>query len=434
MAYIYMYISIIFLMLLMILTARMLYGEAGFTHRKSWIIYGILFILSLSGTLFIKPPARDGFMILALFSFFSGMIALTRRKKRIRGMFLLFPILGILMSIDMIPLMILNIFLGGRIDFLGSDFSLYECIYDCIVYSILCLILIRKLPGRRMAPGVWERRILNGNGILLFVIYCFSISIPDTLSKYEHYFLFGLVIIAIMIIGTSTIMTMQSARACQYQLQAEIGEHYLKSQLEHFRAYQNTQKETQRIRHDMKNHMLALWDLYERSEYEALGTYLQELKDVTSQIDKVYHTGNDMADAIINEKFSGTQDTCSLLVEGSMARTETIAPIDICTIFANALDNCLEAFSLLPLAKPVISISIKRNNRILLICFTNPCAETCQLTDGLPITGKKDVQRHGFGLANIKKAAEKYNGNIEISVARDDSGQKQFILSVLLIL
>ena len=46
---------------------------------------------------------------------------------------------------------------------------------------------------------------------------------------------------------------------------------------------------------------------------------------------------------------------------------------------------------------------------------------------GLPETTKKDKCSHGFGLANIRKVAQKYYGDIDIC-----QDENNFILTVML--
>ena len=48
---------------------------------------------------------------------------------------------------------------------------------------------------------------------------------------------------------------------------------------------------------------------------------------------------------------------------------------------------------------------------------------------GLPETTKKDKRSHGFGLANIRKVAQKYYGDIDIN-----QDENSFTLTVMLMI
>lgn len=426
-------ISMIIFMLLMILTARYIYGERCFLHPKSWVIFGGMYLCAEIFAVFISGELGEGLMSLFFIGFFSVMIAITRKSKKIRGLFLIFPIMGITMSIEMIPSMAFHIFVKENSTDLSNPIIIIELFYDILIVSIISLWIKRNRGLLNFELGTWERRILNTNGLLLLIIYAISTVLPKDLSHYQRYLLLGGVIISIMIIITSIIMTIESTNANIYKVKSEINEYYLQTQLNHFKTYQETQKETRRIKHDMRNHMICIKDLYERGEYGLLGDYIMDLSQMTQKIDREYHIGNDMADAILNEKLSQVkQYEIELIIEGSMTEIKGLAPIDICTLFANALDNAIEEIKRLQLIKAVLTVTVKRNNRIVLITFTNPCNKTKGIMQVK--TRKADTINHGFGMDNMRKTADKYNGNVKCSILEEENNQGLFCLEIMLIL
>jgi len=283
-----------------------------------------------------------------------------------------------------------------------------------------------------MELGIWERRILNGNGLLLLIIYCISVSIPVILVPVEKYLLAGSVFICVMIIGSSIVMTMKSNQAHYFKTMTELNEHYLQAQVSYFKSYQNAQHETRRIKHDMKNHILCANDLFDQGEYEKLGEYLKGLGQLTQPADREYHIGNDIADAILNQKYAAArQKGMDFCVEGTLAGIDVISLTDICTIFANALDNAMEAVIRAAIPEAVISVTVKREKRFFYISFANPCAET---TVKNKRTAKNDPVNHGFGLENIGMAVEKYKGSMQVHIVEDKNGGNLFCLELMLMI
>ena len=82
-------------------------------------------------------------------------------------------------------------------------------------------------------------------------------------------------------------------------------------------------------------------------------------------------------------------------------------PLDISTIFGNAIDNAIEASENLPEYKRLITVKAERVRDMLLITIENNTLPGNHFIEG---TTKKDHFVHGFGIPNIKKAAEKYDG------------------------
>ena len=387
-------------------------------------------------------------MALVSIGAFSFMILFTRKKRRIRGFFLFVPIIGIISSIGNIPTTLIIVFSNySAAEIMENDYFSY--VGDLLLLICMVLFILKQRKWRDKSSGIginesefelsiWERRLLNSNGLLMLIITTFVISIPDVkgLASYEKYFIAGFTVVNLMIVSSVFMMVVKSNSSNYYKALAEVNEHYLTAQLNHFKAYQETQRETKRIRHDMKNHMLCINDLYDRGEYGKLGEYLHELNDSVLGIDRELHIGNDVADAIINEKNAiARAEGFEIHTEGSLAGITEITPMDICTIFANAIDNCLEALKKLEIPKPVIEISVRRDNKFLLITFINAIGEEAALIyDKQLTTTKKDMENHGFGLENIRATAEKYKGSSKYSIAEREDGGKAFCLEVMMML
>lgn len=397
----------------------------------------MIYLLSELYTLFFIDHSKEDIIVLIWYFSFSIMIFLSRKKKRIRGLFLILPIMGIVSSVEMIPVMIWMIITGSSYDYNSQLIPIIDLIINSILFVIFILWFKKYKPlQKRSELGIWERRIINGNGLLLFIIYAIVLSIPDALESYIRYLLLVCIIIAIMIIATSILMTTESANAKFYKTIAEMNEHYLEAQLNHFKAYQETQLETRRIRHDMKNHIICINDLFLRKENDKLAEYLRDLSELTQNIDRELHIGNDIADAILNEKYAVAKSHgIQLHIDGSLSGIETISPLDLCTIFSNAIDNAIEATKKIDtMISPVIFINVKRNKKLLFLSFRNPCNEILLKHNNVLITTKKDTTNHGFGLNNIRMTTEKYNGTMKYSITTTEDNHKIFDLEIMLMI
>lgn len=84
---------------------------------------------------------------------------------------------------------------------------------------------------------------------------------------------------------------------------------------------------------------------------------------------------------------------------------------DLCALFANALDNAIEACAALDAGSRQIELSARAAKGILAVEVRNPFGG--QLSGGLPKTTKQDAANHGYGLRSIQEIA-KYGGSMEI--------------------
>lgn len=179
--------------------------------------------------------------------------------------------------------------------------------------------------------------------------------------------------------------------------------------------YKDRIRDEERVRsvyHDMKNHLLLLQA--QTGNGQAVQNSIQELNDQIQEYENYHHTGNEFLDIIIRDKAKAAQerkiDFSAVL---SFEAGSFIEPLDISTIFGNALDNAIEASEKLSEDMRLITVRANRVRNMLVIIVENNTVSTLPETKG---TTKKDTFAHGFGLPNLKNAVEKYDGQYSIKL------------------
>ena len=257
--------------------------------------------------------------------------------------------------------------------------------------------------------------------ILLFVIDAFKQKIIyDELTDRCIIALIG--VCAIIMNISILISIFKSKSAYYYKNMSEINEHYMEMQLKHFEAYKNSQIETRRIKHDMKNHIICINGLLDKNKIDELKEYVNGLKENVEGIDSSFKTGNIIVDSIINEKYAVIKkENIDFHINGYMNGENTMQLVDICTIFANAIDNAIEgSLKEKDKSKRKIEISIKENKNFMFITFINNMVMVKRRGKNNFITTKNDSVNHGFGIVNIKYALAKYNGDFEIETENNE--------------
>ena len=241
------------------------------------------------------------------------------------------------------------------------------------------------------------------------------------------------IVILILFTGITIFMMIKESEAQYFQKKNTISEYYLDAQKQHYEALSESNKEIRKIKHDMKNHLYCLQGLYESGNYEELGKYLHEMDESFQHIAVTNFVGHEIADAIISEKkHKAEEKNISLTAEGALYGVE-LAAIDVCTIFSNILDNAIEATEKLPEDKRRIVLKVGHNKNYLLISEYNPIEKVPDISDNRIATTKTNSSNHGFGITNVKDAAAKYDGDVQLFV--EDSkeyGEKYFHIEVML--
>ena len=199
-----------------------------------------------------------------------------------------------------------------------------------------------------------------------------------------------------------------------------VNEELISEQTRYFEAAAKADTEVRGMRHDMKNNIQVMMLLLESREYDKLRDYLQEMGDNMQNAEVSAHTGDTIADAIISTKTSEASGKgITLKTVGSFSGMK-ISPQDMCKILANLLDNAIEAASdeaLKDLDNDMkkVELDLKKTDKFFMISVTNPCAKEPLTEDGEMKTIKSDKKNHGFGIKNIKSAAENYGGELSYS-------------------
>ena len=136
-----------------------------------------------------------------------------------------------------------------------------------------------------------------------------------------------------------------------------------------------------------------------------------------------------MLDIIISMKADKMKEmnirfTLDGVVDGGL----NLKPMDKCSIFANVLDNAIEAASVCE--NPFISLNIKKTDRFFVIKAINSAPKKVdaeKLLNSTGYTSKKDKDHHGFGLMNVKRAVEDNNGMVKA-----ESEANSFMLTIML--
>lgn len=146
----------------------------------------------------------------------------------------------------------------------------------------------------------------------------------------------------------------------------------------------------------------------------------EELKDLVNIYDSEMETGNETLDIVLSEyriycNSHGILFTA--FADGAALRYMNVS--DICSLFGNIMENAVEACErVMDTERRVISLNVRSVAGQVSVCAENYFEGEVKFADGLPVTGKEDTFRHGYGVKSIRMIAEKYGGSMQCS-ARD---------------
>lgn len=247
--------------------------------------------------------------------------------------------------------------------------------------------------------------------------------------------------ISIVVIVVVTVMFQNMKAGQEEKLQKELLAVQLDSMRHHIGQVEALYEDIRGIRHDMANHIMTLEGLYEVQAADEARAYAADLKTALADAAGGIHSGNPVTDVILQEKKVQAQKA-GLRFTSDFHYPDTSSPasgfsvhaFDISVILNNALQNAVEHASRETDGYVAIRSYCRKNAYMIEVRsrFTGTLKwDTCS---GLPVTTKEkssdgDAHPHGYGLANIRRVAQKYHGDLDIVLQKEE-----FCLSILLML
>lgn len=202
------------------------------------------------------------------------------------------------------------------------------------------------------------------------------------------------------------------ARSARDVMEAEL----MKSQQSYYAELEANQTETQRLKHDMKNHLAVTQTLLKDGQTCRAQEYLADLSgQLQSEI--LVFCQHPALNAVLNAKYQLADSydiECKFQVE--VGQDIKIDDVSLCSLAANTLDNAIEACCAVP--NPALRhIVLKARwagghfSYFIENSKVNPVTES----KGRFHTGKKEKAAHGFGLQSVEAMVRRYDGAMDIT-------------------
>ena len=194
-----------------------------------------------------------------------------------------------------------------------------------------------------------------------------------------------------------------------------------------YKAMEGQYCQMERLRHDLKNHLIGLQGLLKDREWDKMERYLHKMIQEGAVSASEAATGRRALDALLFYKRKLAEGKnivweCDLKIPKECLIDE----FDLCILFGNILDNAIEACEKLE-QENIRFVHVE--SRMVKKCFLLEVKNGTDLQDICETghTGKENPEGHGFGMQNIKNIVYRYNGMLNMEIQ-----ENVFVLSVLL--
>ena len=166
-----------------------------------------------------------------------------------------------------------------------------------------------------------------------------------------------------------------------------------------------------KVYHDMKHHLRTIYDMAEKDDSQDVTKYINDLMSIESQQERYRWTGIDIIDSVFaDERKKAAEKGVELFIDVPILPINMqLSNTDMCSLFANLLDNAIEA------ATERVELKIRLIHGMILISLKNDCKAEPVIKNGELVTTKEDKKAHGWGTKSIKDIVQRYDGSINYS-------------------
>ena len=309
---------------------------------------------------------------------------------------------AIIAATDIVTALVFQIF-GVPTEALMANHT-YRSFYLVACHIVMFgIVLLVCLMNRKTKRNISLRILLPVTPCwVISILLCFLLTWQCFTMQYTLHPLFIFVLLGLLY--TSIIVIYYTNRIhdqAQEKKSWEIAEHHYAMEQEYYDQLRIQQEETRALWHDISKYLRA-------SKVEGSDAALVQVQEMLDSISCVVDVNNRVVSVILNE-YTQAVRTADIALEMNVQVPEVlfVTAADLYILIGNTMDNAIEACQSLPQDQRRISLKLIIHNNILFFEISNPYID-------------KHLHRirsiyHGYGLKNVARCVEKYNGKMEVS-------------------
>lgn len=302
---------------------------------------------------------------------------------------------------------------------------LTSCLSSLLFSFLLCIGTVKFAPEKNyeLSEHMWKLLLLltiPAIGIVLSVVLLYDRKGNISLRMIYHHKEYAILLV-IALFSFIGLLWAVTVLARQQELNRQIL--FADMNRSYYEAMEQQHFEIRRLKHDMANHLQVISALPEEQQKE----YIRKLSENTALTQTISYCGDTTVNAVLSVKDTvmkryGIDFTWTIDIPKELPFAKT----DICAVFANALDNALEACMKLEPGQRKIILEGKAQTGLFCLRVKNPVSppdismntdfsvyKESLVSKVLPKTSKEDKRDHGLGLRSIKEIVTRYRGMLE---------------------
>lgn len=371
-------------------------------RRENFFYFLFYFVTTGIYLMFHFPPANivtNVIMIYLITQLYEG-----EQKKKILVTVLIY---GINMVCDSLSIYSFSNYV------IGAEYTKIAA-YVTILLICICEFIIERvaIKNREMkfTPPYW-------NILILIPVISIAILFVLLMNNIDNQKILVLVSAGILFINMLIFYLYNALMDIYIKLEENaLFERKLESYANQLDVLMQSEEKISALRHDMKHHLNELIIMAKRNEEKngEIIDYIQNMQMFMENKNEYSSCGNKEVDSILNYMLNKAQEVLKEVeYQISIPKEVDIRLFDLNVILGNLLENAIQAAGSSKDKK--LSVLVKFEKGMLFINVRNTFGDKIIKMGNDYLTTKKEAEKHGIGLKNVKRVVNSYHGNIEIS-------------------
>lgn len=251
--------------------------------------------------------------------------------------------------------------------------------------------------------------------IFLFLANYYEFNTNKIITSYGLFNGMMLILIITLTYVIISIVISSVNQKIQSEYKYKLVDAQIELQKQNYKSLNQSIENYNAFKHDVRHHLIAIKLMIDAENYTAASEYMEKFCEIEGTQDIDVLCNNFTIDSILKYYMSNALNyNVDFKVNVNIPQDINIDNFDLAVVIGNCVENAIEACGkIIGKDKKYIDIKaeIKGFNLILIIknSFNGHV-----IKEGNIIKTSKKSQKHGIGLSNVRKIAEKYNGFFDV--------------------
>lgn len=292
--------------------------------------------------------------------------------------------------------------------------SLFTCRFLLLLISFLIFLSKDKFQVSLETTNFWVVIAIFTVGSL-YIFYVMAIlCLRGSIKNYPIIIL----ILSVLIIFNITVYHLYNCQCKDYMLHQENNRllNYINIQKTHQEETAAYVNKISVIKHDLQHLFTGLSVLMDKGAYQEAMSIIYENAHIFAKPMEIVNTADASINSFLNYKIPYARNhNIEVTYHSLITSSINMNFEDLCILLGNAFDNATEYLISHDVPKKQINLKLSYDYGIFSIDISNPVCQNVEVPKDYILPTSKHSPNHGYGIASMKKIAEKYDGILSIS-------------------